>query len=320
MVLSGSTLWIANRTSSSLTAVSALTGALLQSVSPHDLGVGRPDAEVFVGSHLFVASVGGPIAELTLGGHHVRTVRSLPCGPLATTMLASSGLTRLIELCSNGFVNVLDVATGHLLRTISSAVSGLSTATSLVVVGRYLFVTNVTANDGTDGVTQLDWTTGHLVTVLTNASNVLFGFTKPMGIASDGTNLWVANMSAEGLSSQTVTEISLRGLHYLQSVGSGYDFYQPTTVISTRLSPSKPAVVYVVNYDNATWSMVTKFTESGSSTPSFGWTMCNSNDHYKFDNPTGMVLYHGQLWVVNSGNNLLDEMDATSGSLTATFT
>ena len=47
--------------------------------------------------------------------------------------------------------------------------------------------------------------------------------------------------------------------------------------------------------------------------------MCNTNYAFTFDDPSGIARYQNILWVVNRSNGVLDEMDATTGVLTNTF-
>ena len=314
MAVNGTTLWITNQLSSSLTAVNALTGALLRTVAPSDLGVGRPDAIVSTSNHLFVASVGGPLSELTTLGRHIRTMRPAGCSVTSSTRLALVASTQLVELCSNGAVNLFSTTTGTLIRSIRSATSHLNNATAMTVVANKAFITNVTASDSNDGVVEINLSTGRWMATLSNTTNALFAFSSPMGIASDGHNLWVTNQT-----SQSVTEIALNGLSYVQTIDSGYGFYLPATVMAVPGTATSPTTVYVTSYDGPTWSMVTKFTSSAAAPRTYGWMMCNTNDNYQFNNPTALALAGQSLWVINSANNLLDQLDPITGKLTATY-
>ena len=48
--------------------------------------------------------------------------------------------------------------------------------------------------------------------------------------------------------------------------------------------------------------------------------MCNSNGPYQFDNPSGFTMHGAMLWVANAADNLIDQMNASTGALVATYT
>jgi hypothetical protein len=178
------------------------------------------------------------------------------------------------------------------------------------VLGTDVFVTNAAtsaAHTAPDGVAELSLTSGKLVRTVTNVTNADDGFSSPSGIASDGTNLWEINAAAD-----TVDELSGTSLALLGS--SSTNLWDPGVVIATT------SLVWVSSSSVAgSSSMVTQFTGSGASLSS-PWMMCNSNGPYKFGNPSGFALSGTSLWVANLADDLVDQMNATTGALVATYT
>lgn len=313
MVAVGQQLWIANRASSNLVVFDTSTKTFVKTVTSATLGVGRPDSIVRVSTHFFVASHGGPISELTLAGHHVRTIRPTGCGGGDTWLFSYQ--TRLLELCATGSLNVINPGTGQLTRHIDTTATQFVTATAATIASGRLFVTRVTPGNTSDGVVVMNLANYAVLTVLTNSTNALYAFTSPHGIASDGTHLWISNQTT-----QAVTEISLAAPYsFIQVVDSGYGFYLPTIVLTAVVASPPSTAIYVASNDGPQWSMVTRFTSSTSAPLTYGWMMCNSNDHYQFNAPSALVITRGSLWVINAGDSILDQMDVVGGTLTATF-
>ena len=48
--------------------------------------------------------------------------------------------------------------------------------------------------------------------------------------------------------------------------------------------------------------------------------MCNSNASYQFGNPSGFTMHGGMLWVANASDNLIDQMNGSTGALVGTYT
>jgi hypothetical protein len=313
MAVSGSTLWIVEQGSSSLLALNALTGAYQSKVGPASLKIASPDAIVFHGPRMYVSAVGGRVGYNGSTGIEIHTTNPKGCAK-ATTKLAGSA-AGLIELCSNGTVNLLNYQTLALVKTASPAKTSLSNATSMLVIKSNLFVTNSSNSTSPDEIVEFSLPSLTKVRIISNKTQPLLALSAPMGIGSDGTDLWVTNSGNDSL-----TEISLAKLMFVAVVSAdhSYNLWGPHDVLTT-VSAGVPTI-YVTNVDGPTSSMVTRFTSTSALSQSFNWTMCNTNDVYTFDDPSGIALFHNVLWVVNRSNGALDQMDATTGALTHVFT
>jgi hypothetical protein len=309
MVVSGSTLWIAEQGASSLVQLNAGTGAYIATIGPKTLGVGRPDSMVVSATHLFVASTGGAVAELTTSAKHVRTIKTPNCALSNTTLATSSA--GLIELCSNGTINLINLSTGKVTKSLKSSTTKLTDATSMLVVKSDLFVTNVASGTAPDEVVEFALGTFASLKSLTNLAQPSLALSSPMGIGFDGTDLWVTNSGND-----TITEINRATLSFVSIIngsGTSYNLWMPQQVLTRTVAGV--ANVYVANVDGQYSSMVTRFTAPKETEQDFDWTMCNTNDHYQFWDPSAMVLTGNTLWVVSRTNGVLDQMDATSGAL-----
>jgi hypothetical protein len=312
---------VANHATGTLTVLVAANGSLAGYVARGVVGVGAPSsivAEALAGRRtLFVAGVGGRVAELTItpngsaiAAHRVRILRPSGCGARATGLLAFDRHGHLLEACSGGVVTEWTSGTALLVRSISSAVTGVTDATGIASIGSDVAVTNAATtarNSAPDGVTLLSLVNGSRLRSVTNATNSAYGFSSPDAISSDGTNLWVVNTKGN-----TVDELAGSTLGFIGT--SSTNLSDPGAVLATK------SFVWV---SSASWtggsSMVTQFqvVDHSLSSP---WMMCNTNGPYQFDNPSGFALHGAMLWVSNTSDNLVDEMNASTGALIATFT
>ena len=315
--------WIAvsNRASSTLTLLAAKGGTILRTVSHALLGIAAPTAivaEPISGRRIaFVGGTGGAVAELSLTARgagvavaRLRVLRPAGCAARAVSLLALDAHGHLVEACGNGVVTEWAAATGALVRTIPASTTHLTNATGLAILGVSAYVTNAaTSAPGTapDSVTELSLATGARVRSITNATSATYAFSAPSGIASDGTHLWEAN--AKG---NTVDELAGGTLALLGS--SGTNLTAPAAVLAT------PKFVWVSSATvNGSSSMVTQFYVVNNQIES-PWMMCNSNGPYQFGNPSGFAMHGGMLWVANAANNLIDQMNGSSGALAGTYT
>jgi hypothetical protein len=312
---------VANRAASTLTVLAANGGTDVRTVSHALLGVSAPTAivaEPVAGRRTaFVAGTGGAVATLTLtaegatvGVKRLRVLRPTGCAAPATALLAIDARGHLIEACSTGAVFEWAAATGALLRTIPAASSRLGDVTGVAVLGREAYLTNAATTGrptAPDGVTALSLVTGARLRLVTNATSAAYAFSSPAGIASDGAHLWVTNATGN-----TVDELAAGSLAFLGTTST--NLYDPGAVVADR------SFVWV---SSQSWlgasSMVTQFNVVNHAVQS-PWMMCNSNGPYQFDNPSGFAMHGGMLWVANASNNLIDQMDATSGALVGTYT
>jgi hypothetical protein len=318
----GGWIVVTNHGSGTLTVLSARNGARVASVGRAVVGVGAPTAIVAATVSgvrtAFVAGGGGRVAELQLRTSgaalevtRVRILRPPGCGTKATGFLALDRDGHLVEACTDGVVTEWHTSTGALVRAIAASQSKVTKAAGIAIIGANAAVTNVASSGWSgstaDGVTLLSLSSGRRLKTVTNADNANYGFSTPGEISSDGTNLWVINTKAS-----TVDELNGTTLAFLGS--SGTNLSAPGVVLATR------SFTWV---SSSTWagssSMVTQF-QAADHEVSSPWMMCNSNGPYKFDNPSGFTLSGERLWVSNESDNLVDEMDASSGTLVGTYT
>jgi hypothetical protein len=313
---------VANQSSSTLTVLLASNGSLVGHVARSVVGVPRPTsivAETISGRRtVFVAGSGGRIAELSIASngatllvHRLGVVRPTGCTSKASGALTFDRRGHLLEACSNGVVTEWRAASRVVVRTITALVTGVTDATGIAALGSDVAVTNAATTSprsAPDGVALLSLTTGRLLKVATNATDAANGFSSPDAISSDGTDFWVVNTAGN-----TVDELSGSTLALLGS--SGTNLTNPGVVLAT------PSFVWVSSASSS-WtggsSMVTQFqvVDHAVSSP---WMMCNSNGPYQFDDPSGFALHGSTLWVSNASNGLIDEMDASTGALLATY-
>jgi hypothetical protein len=311
---------VADHASASLTILAASNGALVGRVGHSGLAVGAPTSllATIASGHrvVLVAGARGAVAELALVPRgpsvtvtRVRVLRPIGCGGGAAH-LAAYGARGLVEACADGVVSVWRLATGTLVRTIATATTGVTDATGITVLGSTAVVTNAAGSGGwgsaADGVTQLSLLTGARLRTVTNAQDAAYKFSAPSGIASDGTNLWEINASGN-----TVDELSGATLRFMAS--------SSTNVSDPAVVAASPTTVWVSS-SSSSWSssMVTQFQVVNGALQS-QWMMCNSNGPYQFADPSGFALAGSTLWVANATNDLVDEMNASSGALVATY-
>jgi hypothetical protein len=121
----------------------------------------------------------------------------------------------------SGSVTQFDVATGKVVRTIDTAADRFrGTIKSIVSDGVHVWIVNGTASYGNrkvgDTVTELNATNGSLVRVIHLSKSV---YSNPVGIASNGTDVWVTDAGGgyEGLPS--VIELSASTGAVVKTIG-----------------------------------------------------------------------------------------------------
>jgi hypothetical protein len=315
----GSLVVVANQATSTLSVLSASSGALVATVSHTTLGVSAPASEVATTSEarslLLVAGASGKVAELVLTMHgttptftRLRLLTPSGCESAAAARLTTDARGHVVEVCGTGVVTEWVVRSGGLVHRIPKTRSGLTHATSLAVLGTSLYVTNAhtAAATGPDAVIELSLATGKHVRTVTNTTSASYGFSAPSGVAARGTSVWVINAGAD-----TIDQLGAATLSFLGS--SSTNLTDPGVVLASS------TYVYVSsNSVNGSSSMVTQFTGSGVSLSS-PWMMCNSNGPYQFGDPSGFAISGTSLWVSNPVDNLVDQMNASTGALVNTY-
>lgn len=318
---------VVNHASSTLTVFGdqggGVAGQLADVVSHKVLGITGPVAiatESDAGHRLvFVAATGGKVSELQFavpaGKLKVTRARVLvPTGCAATgsAYLAFDRSHDLVEVCADGVVTAWGAIHGNVVVRLAASTTKLTNATGIAAIGNEVAITNAAtaaAGSAPDGVTLLSLSTRTRVGAVTNATSSAFGFATPDAIASDGKRFWVVNSGGNTLDALSGS------LAFLGS--SGANLSDPGAVVA------QGGYAWV---SSQSWkggpSTVTQFRLVGGEIQS-EWTMSNSSTHYGFDNPVGLALSGstswGSLWVANVSDGVVDQMDASSGGLVATF-
>jgi hypothetical protein len=321
LVSVGPWIVVANQSTSSLTILTASGGTFVREVSHSLLGVASPTsivATTVAGRRLaFVGADGGRIAELRFGMSgttlvvaRVGILQLHGCAGRAATYLATDTHGHLVAACSTGAVAVWSMWAGRLLRVIPSSTTHLTGIGGLAVLGATAYLTNAaTTAEGSapDGVTAFSLATGRRLLTVTNATNPAYTFSTPAGISTDGANLWVANEKGN-----TIDWLARGTLGLLGS--SSTNLTAPAVVLAT------PKFTWVSSASvNGSSSMVTQFYVVGHAIAST-WMMCNSNGPYQFGDPSGFTMHGGMLWVANASDDLVDQMNGTTGALVGTYT
>ena len=306
-VLDGPVLFVANKGGNSVTEVNAGTGAYISTIQGPRYHLDGPTALKVVGRDLFVASGrGDSVTELNAKtGAVIRIMAGINYGFTYPVAMASEGSRYLFILCTDGSVAKVVIATGQYLGEATGRHFGFDNPTSLVVVGKNIFV----ANSGSNSVTEVNARNMSLVKILSGPGGAANDpFHTPIGMVSEGGNIWVTNQA--GLS---VTEFSAATGTVVQVVPNTENYL-----------PSPGAIAYGDGYFFVTSppGRSPMVTQLASTDPAkMPWMMCNTNGPYTFSNPQALVVYGGDLWVVNEGGaggppgNSLTEMSASTGAL-----
>lgn len=318
---------VVNHASSTLTLFGdeggGSAGQVAGVVSHKLLGITGPTTiatESVAGHHLaFVAATGGKVSELQValpaGKLKVTRARVLePTGCAATggAYLAFDRSHDLVEVCADGVVTAWGAIHGNVVARFAASTTKVTNATGIAAIGNDVAITNAAtpaAGSAPDGVTLLSLSTRTRVGAVTNATSSAFDFATPDAIASDGKRFWVVNSGGDTLDALSGS------LAFLGS--SGANLSDPGAVVAQ----GGYAWVSSQSWEGGP-STVTQFRLVGGEIQS-EWTMSNTNTHDRFDNPVGLALSGptswGSLWVANVSDGVVDQMDASSGGLVATF-
>jgi hypothetical protein len=210
-----------NRSASgSLSEIDMATGRTLRTISGKRYKFGVPFSMATDGPDLFVDSLpedsntskpagsvltevdiaSGKLVRVISGSHIGQAVDVVADGPYIFVVSQGSLLVGGSSVGGGpaGSLAQIDARTGAVVRVISGARYDLGGATTMVVLGRDLYIADTTAN----AVTEIDGTTGALVNVLRGSR---YRFAGPDGEATWGDHLYVANGQ-----DNTVTDIELR--------------------------------------------------------------------------------------------------------------
>jgi hypothetical protein len=158
--------------------------------------------------------------------------------------------------------------------------------TSAAVVGSELFV----ANGGNNSVTEVNASDGSYTATI---SGKRFGFDTPSAIVAIGRDLFVANSAGN-----SVTEFKASGRKHVRVIqGTGYDFVDPIALAASGQG------LFVLNGAGS-------ITEIAAGTGALIGTA--SGPVFGFDEPTGLAVADGNVFVANSAANTVTVLSVES--------
>lgn len=191
----------------------------------------------------------------------------------------------VFELMPNGYFSQLFKFTesGDLLATYALPVNDGS---DMVADGTHLWIADRTNND----VLEVDESSGSVVQTL---DNVVYGFSSPDKLYSDGTNLFVMNAH-----SNAITLLSESSGQYLDSLSMGLD--QPTSIVQSN------GKLYITNQGSNSIAVYAALGSSYISTGTYG-----SSDGIALNQPSASYAYNGKVWICNSGTGAITEIQTS---------
>jgi len=299
-------LWIANYGGNSVTEMTA-SGTWVRTVHGPRYGFRSPDAIVSHLGDVFVVNRAGSVTELNAtSGSLVRIIGGAKYdfgSPVAA--IEQGGNIWVVDV--SGAVTEFSAATGGLIRVLTNKTDaryGFNAPDAIAVAGADIWVTNKTGGSRTDpnagAATEFVASTGSFVRRVAASAD---GLETPSGIAFDGTHLWISDAATSSVSELSSTGALVR-IVANSSFNDNYGFNAPTVVVAS--GPD----VYVVSPPGAS-PMVTQI---NAATAEGNWYECNTNTpDPQFNNPTGLVVHGGFVWVVSPGNNTLTQLSLAAG-------
>jgi streptogramin lyase len=297
LAFGGGKLWVTNATSSTISEINPSTGAWRGTLNSPSYGFDHPSAIVDHGGELFVVNANDTVTEFRASnGTLVRRILGATYHFSSPVAITTSGDEVLVLNSGNsGSVTVFSASTGALIRNIHGAAYAFNDPAAFATSGTDVWV----ADEGNNSVTELDFTTGKFVRVITQQ-----GLSSPDGIAIGSGNVWVANNNT---SSATEISASTGAVLGTKSDKDGsYGFWKPTVMISTGYS-----IYTMTPYGSS--PMVTKMS---ASTGHPYWYMCNTNGPYYFSELSAFAISNGDLWVASRSGANSKTAGAATGSLT----
>jgi sugar lactone lactonase YvrE len=261
-------------------------------------------------------------------------------GPLATFRLPNgivlSGANLYVSDSGNNLIRKIDVST-HVVTTFAGSVVVPSDINGIGVSSKFSFPYGITT-DGTNlyVADSGDWLIRKIVIssgVVTNLAgsnplSVPFGTSDargeaailnyPFGITTDGTNLYVADTGNNTIrqiviATGDVTTLAGSGaVGSTDGIGTAASFNQPVGITTDNTN------LYIADTGNhkirqivISTGVVTTMAGSGATGSSDGTGAAAS-----FRNPAGVTVSGNQLYIADSGNNKIRQVDITSGSVT----
>ncbi len=302
----GGNLWITNYGGNSVTETTA-AGHWIRTLRGHQYGFARPDAIVSYRGDVFVVNRAGSVTEVNgRTAALVRIIRGAKYDFGSPAAVAQQGGNIWVADTGSNAVTEFSATTGALVRTLTNKGTryGFDIPDAIAVAGTDVWVTSKSGGSNTDpnagAVTEIDARTGALVRRVSATAD---GLQRPSGVAFDGTHLWISDAASDALTELTSNGALVRIVRNT-SLDRNYGLDAPTEVVAG--GPD----VYVISPPGAS-PMVTQIT---AATAEGNWYECNTNTpDPQFDNPTGLVVQGGYVWVVSPGDNTLTQLSLAAG-------
>lgn len=325
----GGHVWFTSQTANALvTEVNPANGKVVHSLSS---GFNWPYAITADGTHVWVPNFyGNSVTEVSESSRSiVRVLTNPPYGFNDPSPIAFEGGHLWV---ANATSLTETSATGTLLRTVELPDGSNGSAGTLVADDSHLWLI-----DANNSLSEFDASNGALVQVLSSPS---FGFDEPLGIAADGTLLWVTNFGND-----TVTELNQSDGSLVQVLsGASYGFDAPFAITAdgthvwvindgngsvTELDQASGAADRVVTaaaggfedpdavVADGTHSWVLNLTGSISELTAAGTLVkVLSGAKFGFDNPQTLLADGlGHLWVASYGSTVTEVAETTGEPL-----
>jgi hypothetical protein len=312
MASDGSHLWVANVFGDSVTELSAVNGAWIQTLtnSPSGgYGFDRPQAVTFADGEIWVVNPPENVQQTEYGtideidpatGKLVRLLGTSSYAgdpdfnqPLAVVAAGPDIWVANGGFGTNPYLTEVVAATGVQVREVSGASYALDAPDAMVSTGADIWI----ANQNGYTVTEVNATTGAFVRNLSGGS---YGFSGPSSLAYDGTHVWVTNSLGAGANS--VTEIAPGTGDWVQTLtGGSYGFDHPDAIAAAG------SHVFVANGGFGA-SPGTTVTEVNAATGAFVGVLSSAS--YAFDFPSAIVVQGPDVWVANEYGQSVTEFPA----------
>jgi hypothetical protein len=275
----GTHVWITN--GGDLVELSAVTGAFVRVIR----SVQSPLAVVSDGSHVWVA--GKTVTELSAANGAV--IRQFSGAPYLNAYSVAYDRTSVFVSAGTSILEI-GRSSGSLVRDLQGSAYGFDSPTGIATGGNDIWVSNAGSNAGT----EVNATTGAVVRHIAGSA---YGFEDPGGVADDGSHIWVMNNDYATYTG-SITEFNAGTGAFVQNIPEG-------------------ATVDAIAADSAhAWALVggTTLLEFDAATGTLVQAL--SGSAYQFSG-SAISSDGTDVWVVNSYNNSVTEVSASTGAAVA---
>lgn len=266
--------------------------------SSDSYGFSNPDSIAVDGHSVWVANLGGSVAELNAdNGNLLRTLSNRRYGFSSPEGIAADGnhiwVTNLGGGANgHGSVTELNARDGSLVRTLSGGSYGFNGPWGIATDGTDVWVANYGHPGVGNSVTELNASNGTLI-------RTLHGFKYPFSVAVGGPHVWVAN-------GNSVTELNASNGSLVRTLsGHRYRFsgIQAIAADGTHL--------WAASYGGGAGGNGS-VTEVNASNGAVAHILSDAS--YSFNHPQGITSDGTHVWVAANGESVA-ELNASNGSL-----